>query len=320
MKKIRSNDFDKMTIIEIIEFLKEKREMIEKYDHELENYFMQKKPESVVPFYYYDVYVDVKTRSKYDMIRDYLDNIRLEDKPKAIGMSDDFYELNWINKREIERTRSLRDIKRALYSIYKYEGNRLFLEELFEKGYFNSGKAQVILKRYLKLIHASIFSKNGDIMSALAIFMKGKDESIQMFITELIIDYVLRSEERKDILLYIYKDGMNYTKRGVMNVFVKDGWRMFSTTDDFHGAKKVLDVVAEDLKGDDLFLRNQIIGFIEMFELVQDEIIQYLLEEKGIIYTQDMKYEAFYDKVVDMAEVLKEKMDEEKEKDKNDNH
>ncbi len=83
------------------------------------------------------------------------------------------------------------------------------------------------------------------------------------------------------------------------------------------GADQGRYVVAEDLEGEDLYLRNQIIQFIEFFELVQDEISQYLLKEKGIVYTEDMKYEAFYDKIVDMTEVLKEKIDEEKDKNKN---
>ena len=216
----------------------------------------------------------------------------------------------------MERTNRLEVIQDALYDIFLFEGNLLFLEELFEKGYFESGQAQVLLESLIDS-HGYRYEKNDDIMSAFAVFMKDKEESIQMMITELIVEYVERSEQVKSILFYIYKEGLNYTKRGVMYVLLQMVSLLFHRIDNLSGAKSVLDVVAEDLEGEDLYLRNQIIQFIEFFELVQDEISQYLLKEKGIVYTEDMKYEAFYDKIVDMTEVLKEKIDEEKDKNKN---
>ncbi|NPD89563.1 MAG: hypothetical protein HGN29_12660 [Asgard group archaeon] len=324
MTELTCEDFEEMSIVELVEFIEEKKHDIVKYKEELVKYFKQKKVESLVPYYFFDLYAHVK--EDYDMIRDYMDNIE-EDyyrirnyidniKPKALSMPDEFYELHWIDKKRVERTNRLEEIKDAFYDIFRFEGSMLFLEELLEKGYFESGKAQVLLERLIDVAHNYRYSKNDDIMSALAVFMKDKEESIQMMITELIVEYVEKSECMTSILFYIYKDGLNYTKRGVMHVFVTIGWKMISGTDDFYGAKEVLDVVADDMEGEDRYLRNQIIEFIELFELVQDEISQYLLEEKSIIYTEDMKYEAFYDKVVDMAEVLKEKIDEEKEKDK----
>ncbi|MHA2308705.1 MAG: hypothetical protein ACXABJ_05470 [Candidatus Heimdallarchaeaceae archaeon] len=315
MTEPNCEDFEEMSIVELVVFIEDMKHEIVKYKDELLKYFRKRRVESLVSYHFFDLYTDIK--EEYDMIQDYNQNVKLEDKSKALKMQDKFYELHWIDKKRVERTREHYVIRDTLNEIFLYEGNRLFLEELLENGYFESGKAQVLLERYLGTIHWTRYEKNDDVIIALAIFMKDKDEKIQMMITELIVEYVERSEKRKSILLYVYKDAINYTKRGVMHVFVTIGWKMISGTDDFAGAKSVLDVVADDMEGEDRFLRNEIIEFIELFELVQDEISQYLLKEKGIVYTEDMKYEAFYDKVVDMAEVLKEKIDEEKQKDKN---
>ena len=316
MANLTCEDFEAMSIVELVEFIDKKSEKIREYEEELEKYFGKVKPETFVPFVYYDVFSGISSRKNFSPLGLYLDCIELENKEEALNMPDAFYELHWINKKEIERAREVNQLRDTFYKIYTFEGNMFFLEDLLEKGYFESGKANMILGRYVGTIHSSRYSKNDSVMSALAMFMKDKDESIQMFITELIVENVERSEAVEEILLYIYKDGLDYTKRGVMHVFLEMRSLLFHRIDNFDGAQRVLDVVAEDLEGQDLYLRNQIIQFIEFFDLVQDEISQYLLEEKGIVYTEDMKYEAFYDKTVDMAEVLKEEIDAKKEKEK----
>ena len=313
MTKLNCNDFEAMSIVELVEFIEKMRFEIVEYKAELLKFFKKRRVESLVPYYFFDLFSDVK--NEYDLRSEYYDNIQSEDKAEVLNLPKDFFDTHGITERDIKY--SIFKVNDILFEFFLFEGNILFLEDLLDKGYFESGKAQVLLKRYIQKIHWSRFKYNDDIMSAFAVFMKGKEESIQMMLTELIVEYVERSERAERILLYIYRNGLNYTKRGVIHVFVTNGSRMFSGTDDFYGAKEVLDVVADDMEGEDRYLRNQIISFIELFELVQDEISQYLLKEKGIVYTEDMKYEAFYDKVVNMAEILKAKIDEEKQKENN---
>jgi hypothetical protein len=308
MKKLTCDDFEVMTIVELVEFIEKEKYKIVEYKDEMLLYFKRRRVESLVPYYFFDLYTDIK--DKYDLRREYYISINVVDQA-VNNLPKDFLDTHHS---------PIIKIKDIYFEFYLFKGIILFLEDMYKGNYFESGKAQMLLERLINDAHGYRFKYNDDVISALAVFMKDKEESIQMMIIEIIVEYIDRCEWIVNILLYLYKNGINYTKRGVMHAFVKYSDIIVSGTDDFHTAKEVLDVVAEDMEGEDKSLRNQIIAFIEIFSYIPEEISQYLLEEKGIIYTEEMKYEAFYEKVMGIEEILKEKIEGTQEKEKNTKH
>ena len=96
-----------MSIVELVEFIEEKKHDIIEYKDEFIKYFKKRRVESLVPYYFFDSYAHIK--EDYDLIRDYIDNVKLEDKTKALSIQDDFYELNWMDKERVESTQNQSD-------------------------------------------------------------------------------------------------------------------------------------------------------------------------------------------------------------------
>ncbi|MHA1953369.1 MAG: hypothetical protein ACW96U_05440 [Candidatus Heimdallarchaeaceae archaeon] len=320
MPEITVEYLEQMSIIQLIQFIEERGEKIIKFELEFEKYFKKLKPASIVPYYYYNLYVDLSAKDKYNMLSDYISNVQPEDRIKLLELSPEYCEIYHLDLKVLRNIRNIYSIRNNLYDFFRFEGNLLFLIELFEKGLFDSGDAQVLLERYISTIHWSRYKYNDDIILALALFLKDKDENLQMILGDILFKYVDRSERILEPLLFVYKHGSNYVKRGAIHIITKLGGIIHPSTNDLEAAKEVLDIVADDLEGDDLVLRNLIISFIEYFDMIQDEISQHLKEEKGILYSPDMIYDAWYDKAENIQERLKSQLDNEEKKKKEKNN
>ncbi len=313
MKKLKVKNFEEMSILELVEYIEEKKRESKEEKEEIVKYFKKVEEKKVVPYYFADFYIDLI--DEYNILDKVIEKIEENEInytsiPKII-VENSIYGYN----EEIKKSKLLKipieifkpskiHRKGIFYENFRYMGIYLFLDELLEKGYFESGKANELLEHLIDKVYKYRYKYNDDIMTAIINFMRDKGEEIQIILGELFIKYVKRTEMYVNILLTAYKIENNFIKRGVMRSLISEPLVSLTGPDDFASAKVVLDLVAEDMEGEDEILRALIISFIGEFPEVEEEIKKYLKNEKGILFDKQMMYEVSYDKVKSIKDNL----------------
>ena len=288
-----ADDFKTMRILELVDYIQRKKTEIKLDKHALINLFKRLNAKFYIPFLYANFYTDLSY--EYDLVEDYYHQKKIQeiDIDEITTLVLGYYNLEKPEQIESELISNVHHI------YFQYKGMFLFLEDLFNQGYFDSDDAQVLLDFFIQRVHGYKYKKNTDIMLALVEFMKGKNEAIQLTLGELLFKYINRNDSIRalSILITAYRIDNKFLRRGVMKYILNKNMGAFTGTDDFRGAINVLNVVAEDMLGEDEELRGLIIAFINEFSEATEKITKFLKDEKGIIYHADMPYEEFYKRV-----------------------
>lgn len=312
MEDLSLETLESKSILEMVEFIEERKEEVEKYIDIFSRYFEVMEERKVIPFYYFDFYTRIDDNINiYSIFRKQLKKTDIS----KIILPVDFQQKYDIKKLEEISYKYLGEPINFLIDFYVQNGFTLFLNELLEQNYFEKGKAQIKLNRLFDYIHPGRYSRSDDLLFPLVEFLEGKEDSVQMVLGELLFEFTYLGGDSytiRDILLCAFKKGNKYIKKGVLKTINI----VFQSTDDINEVKPILEKTVNEENWEDEEIRDLVILLIDEFPDIEEEIKEYLKEEKGIIYTSDMAYEVWYRKTKSISEELKKVMKKEDNEEK----